>query len=79
MTTVTIYATPACHRCKQLAGTYRSAGVDFKYLIVGEDITKEELEHLVGRVVRSVPVVVDHKGVEINHDVPVLLSDDLQL
>lgn len=62
---ITIYATHACAKCKQLAGSLRNAGVEFHYMYVGEDITKEQLCELVGRDVRMVPVVVDEHGTEL--------------
>lgn len=64
---VTIYGTDACSFCKKAVCICSLHGVDYTYKIVGEDITKEQLEEAVGHTVRAVPQIFAHsdeKGTE---------------
>lgn len=62
---IKIYGRPDCPNCHKAINAYKNAGVDVAYYIVGEHISKEELEEIVKRPVKSVPVIVDAEGREI--------------
>jgi len=55
---ITIYGTPVCPTCKNVLSFLKSKRADFDYKVVGEDISKEQLEEAVGRMIRAVPVIV---------------------
>jgi len=54
---VVVYGTDNCPKCGVVRGLLEKNGVEYQYKTVHEDITKEELEFIVSRDVRSVPVV----------------------
>ena len=53
-----IYSTPTCVACKQLKERYKAEGVEFKEMVIGKDISKEEFFSFFPNV-RTVPYVVD--------------------
>lgn len=55
---ITIYGTPVCPTCKTVLAFLQSKDTQHDYKVVGEDISKEQLEETIGRVVRAVPVIV---------------------
>ena len=55
---VTIYGTSVCPNCDKVKTFLSNRDVPYSYNAVGKDITKEELEGIVNRSVRSVPVIV---------------------
>ena len=55
---VTIYGTPVCPNCKNVLSFLKNNNTDYEYKVVGEDVSKEQLEDSVGRPVRAVPVIV---------------------
>ncbi len=56
--TITVYGTPVCPNCGDVKRFLESAGVGYEYKTVGEDIDAGALGELVGRPVRSVPVIM---------------------
>lgn len=55
---VQIYGTPVCPNCDKVKTYLSIKEVPYSYSAVGDDITKEELEAVVKRPVRQVPVIV---------------------
>lgn len=55
---VQIYGTPVCPNCDKVKAYLGIKKVPYSYSAVGDDITKEELEAVVNRPVRQVPVIV---------------------
>ena len=55
---VQVYGTSVCPNCDKVKMFLTSKDVPYHYSAVGSDITKESLEEVVGRSVRSVPVIV---------------------
>lgn len=55
---VTIYGTKICQNCDRVKTYLTTKEIPFSYSGVGVDITKEELEQVVHRSVRAVPVIV---------------------
>lgn len=55
-----VYTTLSCPACVQLKAKYKAEGIEFKEVMVGKDITKEEFFEVFPEV-RSVPFVVDVK------------------
>jgi len=64
---ITIYGTPTCPKCDDVKKYLASESVPYTYQEVGKDIVREQLELVVGRTIRSVPVIVVH-GQEYNFD-----------
>ena len=55
---ITIYGTPVCPTCKNVLSFLKSSNTNYDYKVVGQDVSKEQLETDVGRPVRAVPVIV---------------------
>jgi len=55
---ITIYGTPVCPNCKNVLAFLKGNEAKYEYKVVGEDVSKEHLESVVGRPVRAVPVIV---------------------
>jgi len=55
---ITVYGTPVCPTCKNVLSFLKSKKAEYEYKVVGEDISKEQLEENVGRMIRAVPVIV---------------------
>jgi len=53
-----IYSTTTCLACKQLKERYMAEGVEFKEMVIGKNISKEEFFNFFPNV-RTVPYVVD--------------------
>ncbi len=64
---ITVFGTPVCPNCKNVTSFLDSAGADYSYKTIGQDVNNEEVNALVGRVVRSVPVIVAD-GSEVSFD-----------
>ena len=87
MQNVTIYGTPVCPNCKNVTSFLSSSGVQYNYKTVGNDIEQNELERIVSRPVRSVPVIVadgrelsfDELKVKVKSTESLSVVSDLQL
>ena len=55
---ITVYGTPVCPTCKNVLSFLQNNHTNYDYKVVGEDVSKEQLESDVGRPVRAVPVIV---------------------
>lgn len=55
---VSIYGTKVCPNCDKVKTYLNTKEIPYSYSSVGEDITREELESVVSRPVRAVPVIV---------------------
>ena len=64
---ITIFGTPVCPNCNNVKNFLSTNGVSYDYKNVGDDIQQSELEALVERQVRSVPVIVSD-GKEVSFD-----------
>jgi len=64
---ITVFGTPICPNCKNVTSFLDSAGVGYKYKTIGEDVDKSDVDALVGRSVRSVPVIVSN-GSEVSFE-----------
>jgi glutaredoxin len=64
---ITVFGTPVCPNCKNVTSFLDEAGVGYKYKTIGEDVNKSDVDALVGRPVRSVPVIVSN-GSEVTFD-----------
>jgi glutaredoxin len=64
---ITVFGTPICPNCKNVTSFLDSAGVRYQYKTIGEDVEKADVDALVGRAVRSVPVIVSN-GLEVTFD-----------
>jgi len=65
---VTVYGTNTCGVCKQVVAFLKSQEVKHEYKTVGEDIAVDELEALIGRAPRTVPIILID-GVETGFDI----------
>ena len=54
---VSIYGRPNCPNCDLAKRLCDRKGVAYDYKVVGEDVTKEQLEEMVGAPVASVPQI----------------------
>jgi len=54
---IVVYGLPTCPKCDEVKKYLESENLSYKYSEVGKDILREELELVVSRVIRSVPVV----------------------
>jgi glutaredoxin len=64
---ITVYGKDVCPQCKQVVSFLTNHKIDHKYLLVGKDVTKAEVDTATGRDVRSVPVILKD-GIETNFD-----------
>lgn len=64
---ITVFGTPVCPNCKNVTSFLDSAGVGYRYKTIGRDVDKADVDALVGRPVRSVPVIVSN-GSEVTFD-----------
>ena len=55
---ITVFGTHVCPNCQDVKRFLDSAGVDYSYKVIGEDVEHMYVSTLVGRPVRSVPVIV---------------------
>lgn len=62
MSIFTIYATETCPNCKIAKQILDEYNIDYEYKIVHKDITHQELNKIVGRNVKAVPVIVDENN-----------------
>jgi len=65
--TIIVYGTPTCPNCDEIKKFLSEYDIPFAYQEVGKDIVREELELVVSRPVRSVPVIT-LMGEEISAD-----------
>ena len=54
---VEIYGVPGCTLCERAKWLCERAGLTYNYKIVGESVSREQLEEMVGLPVRSVPQI----------------------
>ena len=67
---ITIYGKDICPACKNVVSFLTQNNIDHQYLLVGKDVTKEDVDTATGRDVRSVPVIVMNNQVfHINYGV----------
>lgn len=64
---ITVFGTPVCPNCKNVTSFLDSAGVGYSYKTIGKDVDKTDVDALVGRPVRSVPVIVSN-GSEVSFE-----------
>jgi glutaredoxin len=64
---ITVFGTPVCPNCKNVTSFLDSAGVGYRYKTIGRDVDKSDVDAIVGRSVRSVPVIVSN-GTEITFE-----------
>jgi len=64
---ITIYGKDVCPACKSVVSFLTQRNIDHQYLLVGKDVTKEDVDTVTGRDVRSVPVIM-LDGTETNFD-----------
>lgn len=55
---ITVYGKDACPACKTVVNYLTANNIDHRYLLVGTDVSKEDVAAAVGRDVRSVPVIM---------------------
>lgn len=55
---ITVFGTPVCPNCQDVKRYLDSAGISYEYKTIGEDVEHMYVSTLVGRPVRSVPVIV---------------------
>lgn len=55
---ITVFGTRTCPNCKNVTSFLESKSINYQYKVIGEDVEHMFVNALVGRVVRSVPVVV---------------------
>jgi len=55
---ITIYGKDVCPACKTVVMFLTQHNIDHQYLLVGKDVTKEDVDTVTGRDVRSVPVIM---------------------
>lgn len=54
----TIYSKPSCPFCVKAKNLLQTQGIPFKEIIVGADVTKEEVSEYVGREITTVPQIL---------------------
>lgn len=64
---ITVYGKDVCTQCKQVVSFLNSNNIDHQYLLIGQDVTKEDVDLVTGRDVRSVPVIINN-GTEQSFD-----------
>lgn len=55
---ITVYGKDSCPACKTVVSFLTTNNIDHQYLMVGTDVTKEDVDAATGMDVRSVPVIV---------------------
>jgi len=55
---ITVYGKDTCPACKTIVAFLISNDIEHQYLLVGQDVTKADVDAAVGRDVRSVPIVL---------------------
>jgi len=55
---VEVYATQQCPKCKDVARYLDNKEIEYMYMIVGRDVLPQQLSEVVGRPVRSVPIIL---------------------
>lgn len=60
--TYIVYGTPNCKYCNMSKTLLEMNSIPFQYKEVGGDITKEQLEEMVGSQVRTVPQIFKMSG-----------------
>jgi glutaredoxin len=64
---ISVYGTPMCPKCKDVLNFLLEKDVDYIYNIIGVDVQPEQVNTVVGRPVRAVPVIMVD-GVEMSFD-----------
>lgn len=59
---IVVYGLPTCKNCDEVKKYLEDNKVPYVYQEVGKDIVKEQLELVVSRVVRAVPVITFYDG-----------------
>lgn len=55
---ISVYGTPTCARCKDVVNFLQERETSFTYIVIGKDMEPEEVNSVVGRLVRAVPVIM---------------------
>jgi len=64
---ISVYGTPTCPRCKDVLNFLLEKDVDYTYSVIGIDVEHEQVNTVVGRPVRAVPVIMVD-GAELSFD-----------
>lgn len=59
---IVVYGKTGCTFCEQALALAESKGIDKTYKVVGSDITKEQLEEMCGKPIRTVPQIFITEG-----------------
>jgi len=55
---ISVFGAPTCARCKDVINFLHEKDVGYEYKVIGEDVDHEYVNNTVGRMVRSVPVIM---------------------
>lgn len=55
---IAVYGTPACGVCKQVVSFLSEENIEHDYKTIGKDIDLEDVEKIIGRLARTVPIIV---------------------
>jgi glutaredoxin len=55
---ISVFGTETCARCKDVVNFLQDKDVTYDYKIIGEDVDREHVNKVVGRMVRAVPVIL---------------------
>lgn len=55
---ISIFGTAACARCKDVVSYLTEKEINFNYKVIGQDVEHQDVNQIVGRMVRAVPVIV---------------------
>lgn len=58
---VVIYGKPGCGYCVKAKSLCEAKGITYQYKQVGSDISKELLEEMVGKPIKTVPQIFIHE------------------
>ena len=71
---IEVYGTPTCGNCKKVVNFLTENNVEHDYKTVNSDISVEELTDVIGRVPRTVPVIVVDGSEEVFGDLKTMVG-----
>lgn len=55
---ISVFGTPSCAKCKDVVKFLKDKKVEYMYMVIGEDVDHDHVTAVVGRPVRTVPVIM---------------------
>ncbi len=55
---INVYGTKVCPNCKVVVNYLEDKEIEYTYELIGDDVTVEEMNRILGRLPRTVPIIL---------------------